>query len=85
MRHPDTHILDGEFVPGLDGKMRYFKPIRVNMYAFMGEMLEKWHQDLGVYLCMESHEVWRKSLGRSPKNSEGLSRFLDQRVAKFFT
>jgi len=84
MRHPNTHILDGEFVPGLDGKMRYFKPIRVNMYAFMREMMEKWHQDLGLYLCMESPEVWHKSLGRSPENSEGLSRYLDKRVVKFF-
>lgn len=84
MRHPNTHILDGEFVPGLDGKMRYFKPIRVNMYAFMREMLEKWHQDLGLYLCMESPEVWHKSLGRSPESPDGLSRYLDKRVIKIF-
>ena len=84
MRHPNTHILDGEFIRGLDGKMRYFKPIRVNMYAFMGEMLGKWHKDLGLYLCMESDDVWHKSLGGSPENSEGLSHYLDKRVMKIF-
>ncbi len=83
-RHPKSRLLAGEFVSGLDGKMRYFKPIRIQMYGFMAEMLGKWHKDLGLYLCMESHDVWQKGLGWSPKNSEGLSQFLDRRAVKFF-
>jgi spore photoproduct lyase len=83
-RHTGTHILDGEFVPGLDGKMRYFKPIRINIYAFMAEMLAQWEKDLGIYLCMESDEVWHKSLGWSPVDSDGLSHYLDRRVVRFF-
>jgi DNA repair photolyase len=83
-RHPNSRILSGEFVPGLDGKMRYFKPVRIEMYAYMAEMLRSWHGDLGLYLCMESHDVWHKSLGWSPENTEGLSHFLDRRALKFF-
>jgi spore photoproduct lyase len=83
-RHPHTRVLDGEFVPGLDGKMRYFKPLRVEMYAFLRENLEKWRPDAGLYLCMESDEVWRKSMGWSPKDSAGLTHYLDQRVKAFF-
>lgn len=83
-RHPKTHILDGEFVPGLDGKMRYYKPIRIDMYHFMGTMLKEWHKGPGVYLCMESEEVWQESLGCSPGDSEGLSFYLDERVRKVF-
>lgn len=83
-RHPHSSILAGEFVPGLDGKMRYFKPIRIQMYGFMAELLGQWHEDLGLYLCMESHDVWQKGIGWSPKNTEGLSSFLDQRAKKFF-
>ncbi len=83
-RHPTTRILYGEFVPGLDGKMRYFKPIRINMYRFMGDLLRKWAPGLGVYLCMESDEVWQKSLGWSPGETEGLSRYLDKRVLETF-
>ena len=79
-RHPRTEILNSEFIPGLDGKLRYFKPIRLELYAFMAEMLSTWHRDLGLYLCMESHDVWEKALGWSPGHSEGLSRYLDQRV-----
>jgi spore photoproduct lyase len=83
-RHPKSHILDGEFILGFDGKMRYFKPIRIDMYAYMSTILNKWSDDLGMYLCMESDEIWQRSLGWSPENSEGLSHYLDSRTAKVF-
>lgn len=81
-RFPGTNIFDGEFVAGLDGKFRYFKPIRVEMYGKLSERLDKWHHDLGLYLCMESDDVWRQSLGWSPENSENLCSYLDSRVRK---
>ena len=83
-RFPRTHILDGEFVPGLDGKMRYIKPLRIEMYAFMKQQLDAWHKDLGLYLCMESDEIWQRAMGWSPGDSKGLSRYLDMRAMKFF-
>jgi spore photoproduct lyase len=83
-RHPSSEVLNGEFVTGLDGKMRYFKPIRMELYAFMRENLDRWHPNLGLYLCMESDEVWTQALGWSPGDSEGLSSYLDRRVAAFF-
>ena len=83
-RHPRTHILDGEFINGLDGKMRYFKPLRIDLYSFLSEQIEKWASNTGLYLCMESDEVWRESLGWSPENSEGLSAFLDNRVLEIY-
>jgi spore photoproduct lyase len=79
-RFPGTHIFDGEFVTGLDGKLRYFKPIRVEMYAKLSERLKKWYDNLGIYLCMESDDVWKQSFGWSPKNSSTLSDYLDNRV-----
>jgi spore photoproduct lyase len=81
-RFPETHIFNGEFVPGMDGKLRYFRPIREEMYGLIGDRLRRWHRDLGVYLCMESDEVWRHSLGWSPETSANLSRYLDERVRK---
>ncbi|MCJ7595873.1 MAG: radical SAM protein [Desulfobacterales bacterium] len=83
-RHPESLVLDGEFVPALDGKMRYHKPIRIDMYGFMSEKLCQWHEDLGLYLCMEGGEVWQGGLGWTPETTEGLSRYLDQRVIRFF-
>lgn len=83
-RHPDSCILDGEFVLGLDGKLRYFKPIRIAMYRFLRQALEGWADRLGLYLCMESDEIWRESLGWSPETSAGLKHYLDERVIELF-
>ncbi len=83
-RHPETCVLNGEFIAGLDGKMRYFKPIRIDLYSLIREHLENWHSDTGLYLCMESDDVWKKSLGWSPKDSKGLAGYLDGRVQRFF-
>jgi spore photoproduct lyase len=83
-RFPKTHILDGEFIPGLDAKMRYIKPLRMEMYAFMKEKLEQWGAGPGIYLCMESSDVWQDGLGWSPQSSEGLSEYLDKRSKKIF-
>jgi len=83
-RHPKSGVLNGEFIVGLDGKMRYFKPIRIELYHFMRRLLETWYPDLGLYLCMESDEVWLSSMGWSPKTSSGLRKYLDQRVVTFF-
>ena len=83
-RHPKSPVLDGEFIPALDGKMRYHKPIRIDMYGFMREKLYQWHEDLGLYLCMEAKEVWQEGLGWAPESSGGLSSYLDQRVKRFF-
>ena len=84
-RHPNTHILDGEFINGMDGKMRYFKPIRIETFRFINDLIVEWKGDnRGVYLCMESDEVWQKALGWSPGTSKDLSEYLDNRVKIFF-
>jgi spore photoproduct lyase len=84
-RHPYTEILNNEFIRGLDNKMRYFKPLRIEIYSFMRELIEAWAgSNHGLYLCMESDEIWRKSLLWSPLNSTGLSEYLDNRVRFFF-
>jgi spore photoproduct lyase len=83
-RRPSSRILDGEFVTGLDGKLRYFKPIRLELYGWLREILDAWSRDLGLYLCMESDDVWSHALGWSPSSSQGLSLYLDERVKRFF-
>jgi len=83
-RHPQSELLNGEFVPGLDGKMRYFKPIRQELYGFMRQHLDDWSRNLGLYLCMESNEIWERAMGWSPGDSQGLADYLDCRAAAFF-
>lgn len=78
--HPRSTILDEEFVPGLDGKLRYFRDLRVEMYSRLKDLLLKVSPDLCIYLCMESNDVWRETLGFIPAEKGGLSAILDQRA-----
>jgi len=56
----------------------------MELYAFLRELLSQWHPDLGLYLCMESDEVWQASMGWTPVTSEGLRIYLDERVRSFW-
>ena len=78
--HPESRICLGELLPGADHKFRYFKPQRIEMFAKMYRWIKNYGQEIPVYLCMESDEVWRKSFGWSPGSSAGLKKILDERV-----
>jgi len=76
-RFPRSRIPYGEFVPGNHGKLRYFRPIRDEMYAKMRSWIgEKAPQAL-VYLCMENRAVWERSFGQAPASSDELSAKMD--------
>jgi spore photoproduct lyase len=77
-RFPESKIVYGEFVRGLDGKMRYFKPLRIALYRNMVRWIRRWAPDVAIYLCMEDEEVWDKSLGFIPEREGGLSDLLDR-------
>ncbi len=79
-RHPASRIVYGEFIRGLDGKMRYFRDIRAEFYSFIVERIRKVDPGLCVYLCMESDDVWLDSFGFSPGRRGGLSGMLDRAV-----
>ena len=79
-RHTGSALLHEEFVPGLDGKLRYFRDLRVEMYRYLSTLLRRWASDLLIYLCMESEDVWREALGFGPAERGGLSAMLDRRV-----
>jgi spore photoproduct lyase len=79
-RQPQSSIVQGELFPGRDGKLRYFRPIRVEMFKKMHRWITGYSTEFPVYLCMESDVVWRQAFGWSPKTSAGLKKYLDDRV-----
>ena len=81
-RHPSSRIAYGEFIRGLDGKMRYFRDIRAEFYSFMVDRIRQADPDLRTYLCMEDDDIWKESFGFSPKERGGLSQMLDCAVEK---
>jgi spore photoproduct lyase len=79
-RHPQSRIPYGEFIRGLDGKMRYFRDIRVDLYALMVEHIRRVDPGICVYLCMEGKDIWRDVFGFSPDEKGGLPAMLDRAV-----
>jgi len=82
-RFPDSRIFSGELILGEDGKLRYLKPIRIQMYRKLVSWLQNWSEDLFVYLCMERGDVWQEVFGSSPGSSEGLNRRFEERCTRF--
>ncbi|MEW5910508.1 MAG: spore photoproduct lyase family protein, partial [Thermodesulfobacteriota bacterium] len=76
-RHRTSKLPYGEFICGLDNKMRYFKPLRIRLYRLMVEWIREASPEVRVYLCMEDDEVWKKSMGYVPQKYGGLKKMLD--------
>ncbi|MCG8614847.1 MAG: DNA photolyase [Desulfobacterales bacterium] len=80
-RFPDSTIPYGEFILGLDNKMRYFKPLRIDLYRKLVTVLRDVAPDVLVYYCMEDQEVWEKTMGFFPAEEGELGRLLDKAAA----
>ncbi|MBN2372770.1 DNA photolyase [bacterium] len=78
-RFPKSLIVYEEFIPGLDKKMRYPQPVRINIYSKMALWIRKRWPDAFIYLCMESPEVWKASIGYAPDDNLTLKSWLDER------
>ncbi|MFW6134069.1 MAG: radical SAM protein [Elusimicrobiota bacterium] len=61
-RFPENNILDEELMIGFDGKLRYSKTKRKNIYQSIVDMIKKSNPQQFIYLCMENNDVW-KSVG----------------------
>jgi spore photoproduct lyase len=73
---PQSSYIYGEFVTGIDGKQRLLRPLRVEQLRFLADRLKRGGLDRQLYLCMESDEVWRAVLERTPEDIGGLYRHL---------
>ena len=78
-RFPSSRLGAQEMVRAPDGKWRYFKNLRVEMYGRLREWLAGVLPGVQIYLCMESPRVWREVFGYAPEG-EGLARLLDGRL-----
>ncbi len=67
--YPDSRLTSAEMVLGDDAKVRYVKPLRVQMYELLNEELNKHISQINlVYLCMERWDVWDKVFGYHPES-----------------
>lgn len=80
-RFPGARIYCQEFITGLDGKARYFRPNRVHLYQHIVALLQqRVSAKTCIYFCMESDEIWREVMGYTPAEKGGLAKMLDLSV-----
>jgi len=77
-RFPDSKICYGEFILGLDNKMRYFKPLRIEVYKNIVGQIKKYAPQVTAYFCMEDKKAWEESFGFFPEPEGKLGKILDQ-------
>jgi spore photoproduct lyase len=83
-RFPGTGITTAEFIKGLDGKMRYFRPERVRLYRHIYEKIRKKWPHVFIYFCMENKTVWRDVMGFAPEHNGHLDASFHESIARRF-
>jgi len=82
-RFPGSRFFYQEFVEGLDGKARYFRSQRVEMYKRLVEMIRTYASERTcVYFCMESDVIWKEVFGYTPGRKGGLDQMLDRAASR---
>lgn len=82
-RFPETDIVYEEFIQGKDGKLRYFKPLRTELYQELVNLIK---QNKGgkvpVYFCMESRDIWKGVLNKEPRGKEEVEELISLPLGK---
>jgi len=81
-RFPESKMIYGEFVQGMDGKSRYLQQIRIEIYRGVLNAIREKSLDVTVYFCMENEDVWKKVFGFTTEEHGGLPHILDESAIK---
>ncbi len=74
-----------EMVKGSDNKVRYIKPLRIEMYHKMFERMRTlWGSQPLIYLCMERWDMWEKIMDIQPRSIGELDYIFADYFNRFF-
>ncbi len=73
-RFPNSRIIYNEFIKGYDKKSRYFRFKREKLFKTVIEFIKKYdiQNDIKLYFCMESPEIWNALLKPAPPSDRAL-------------
>lgn len=80
-RFPKSPLIYGELFPSADGKVRYFREVREELYRHVRTLVEEAYPHVPNYLCMETRQVWEKVYGEIPQTQQNLESRLTGRFA----
>lgn len=73
-------VMKGELFPSKDGKMRYERGLREEMFNFVIERFKAHDPKWNIFLCMEQPETWLGATQNLPQKTEGLRDLFDHRT-----
>jgi len=83
-RYPNTAIPYAEMVRGMDGKLRYARPLRLPMYQLIYEKLTAVPSPPFIYFCMESSLIWKEVFGKAPESNTHLDSMFAESLYRRF-
>ena len=82
-KHRDSSLFEGELIKGHDGKYRYFKPLRLELFHYTKQKIQSLiSQEVPLYLCMEDKEVWQEILPHLPPEEASVNKYLYESARK---
>ncbi len=82
---PNEEMTTEEMFPGTDGKFRYLKNKRVDIYKTIKGYINCFTEKSFIYLCMESGDVWQPVFNKYYASSDMLEKdFSDHLKREFF-
>jgi len=82
-KHRGSRLFEGELVKGHDGKYRYFKPLRLQLFRYMKQIIQaNISKDAPLYLCMEDKEVWEEIFPGFLPDEEAVNKYLYESALK---
>ncbi len=83
-RFPGNRLVYEEMIRGMDGKMRYPGPMRIELYQSLVERIRSVSGNIFLYFCMESPRVWQRVFGFAPLDNADLDfRFAENLWRRF--
>lgn len=83
-KYPSSIITCEEMFPGIDGKYRYLKSKRIEIYKYFYKRLKSIFPKSYIYFCMESSDVWHSVTGNEFFTSEDLESAMGHSLKKNF-
>ena len=82
-RHRNSRLFEGELIKGHDGKYRYFKPLRLELFHYTKQKIQSFiSREVPLYLCMEDKEVWQEILPHLPPEEAAVNQYLYESARK---
>lgn len=82
-KHRDSRLFEGELIKGHDGKYRYFKPLRLELFHYTKQKIQSLiSPGVPLYLCMEDKEVWQEILPHLPPKEAAVNKYLYEAARK---